>query len=49
MEKDAAGYLSMLSHDTLTNSGAGRTSPAAYPTLNHAAIRRIFSMHLFDL
>ena len=32
MEKDAAGYLSLLSHYRLTNSGTRRTSPAAYPT-----------------
>jgi hypothetical protein len=32
MEKDAAGYLSLLSHDRLTNPGTSRTSPAAYPT-----------------
>ena len=33
MEKDAAGYLSLLSQDGLTNSGTSRTSPAAYPTI----------------
>jgi len=32
MEKDAAGYQSLLSHDRLTNPGTRRTSPAAYPT-----------------
>ena len=33
MEKDATGYLSLLSHDRLTKSGTRRTSPAAYPTI----------------
>ncbi len=33
MEKDAAGYPSLLSHYGLTNSGISRTSPAAYPTV----------------
>ena len=37
MEKDAAGYLSRLSHDRLTNSDTSRTSPAAYPTIPSGA------------
>ena len=35
MEKNAAGYLSLLSQDRLKYFGTSRTSPAAYPTVKN--------------
>jgi len=39
MEKDAAGYPSLLLHYGLTNPGTSRTSPAAYLTRCRCVVR----------